>query len=713
MNIQGTIIKFLRRNEKTGFSRFTLRNSKGGIINCEGVLQPYPKGTPLNIVGEYKNEENIFVVKNINACAYSYDIAELFLTGGYYEGIGETVSHKIINAFGESDYFKVLRDKNEEDRTLKINGVSSKTIDSFIRKTKNIIDFENLIDFIYSCGGEYFNAGKLYKKYSNNAIKMIKENPYVLLYGGADFSVCEKMAKNYDFIDCDKRRIKSIVNYAMQLERNNGHTKVSFKNLCKKIHDIEKKSDSYFYTNPLFIGEEILTDSYVIDENKEDDIYVYTKTDFDNEEIIVNCINRLISSKTTLNNSISIEEIESMCEVKYSKEQKEAFNVLKDTGIKIITGGPGTGKTTVLNGILKKYEIDNPYKEVLLCAPTGCAARHMSESTQKEAFTIHKTLGIRPFENGEFDSVNKKLTADCVVIDESSMIDTEIMAKLLSSIKNGALVILLGDQDQLPSIGAGNVLKDLIDSKIIPCTHFSEIFRQNKDNPIIQNSRKVSKGIDSLTVDKKFKIKNFNNEKDMIDYALYLGRYCEEKGIKETNFYTPVRNKKFLSGTINMNKQLQDIKHHTGNCVSFGFFDFYKGDKVIFNTNNYEAGYYNGQEGIIIDVQEHNNNQYITVLTDNGRINLSGGDIDDIELGYIMTAHKAQGGECKNAVILVPQNPPSLLKRQLLYVEITRAKESVIILSEKDAIKKAISDKYEYTRETGLKEKLVNKGGLL
>jgi exodeoxyribonuclease V alpha subunit len=710
MQIYGTFSKFIRRNEKSGYSCFTVRANNYGTIMCNGIVQSYPKSTPLYIEGEFENIEgnNVLVINNIKACGYNYDISEIFLCSGYFDGIGETVARKIVSAIADPDIFKFIRNYDVDNNTFKVNGVSANTIVSFVRKTKFITDFEDLINFLNEYGGEYCNAGKLYKKYGNNSIKMIKDNPYTLLYGGASFSVCEKMAISYGFISCDKRRIKSVVEHAMSLERNNGNTKISFNNLCKRIKYLEKSSESPFSTNPLFVGEEILKGEYKIDESRNDDIYIYTNEDYANESIIAEGILRLISSKAALKDIVPVDDIEDICKVSYSEEQKKAFEILKETGVNIITGGPGTGKTTVLNGILKKYELDNPYKEILLCGPTGCAARHMSESTNREAFTIHKVLGIRPFENGEYEPLKAKLTADCIVVDESSMIDTDIMAKLLSSIKNGALLILLGDQEQLPSIGSGDVFKDLIECGIIPCTHFTKIFRQNKDNPIINNSKKVAKGDKMLISDNKFKIKRFDSEEEMVNYAKWLGDYCNKKEIEDIKFYTPSRNKKFLSGTINMNRVLQSSKKNSDEYITFGLFNFYRGDKIIFNRNNYEAGYYNGQEGIIVDIQEHNNMQYITVSTDEGRIYLSGSDIDDIELGYIMTAHKSQGGECKNAIILVPLNPASLLKRQLLYVEITRAKESVMILSEKDALERAISDKYEYKRSTGLKEKLIS-----
>jgi exodeoxyribonuclease V alpha subunit len=434
-------------------------------------------------------------------------------------------------------------------------------------------------------------------------------------------------------------------------------------------------------------------------------VYVYTKSDYENEVNIVNDIKRLASSAKKLKSLTPIDEAEDYCGVRYSQEQINTFDALETTGLKIITGGPGTGKTTLLNGFLWKYERDNPDSSILLCAPTGRAAMRMRESTGRDAFTVHKALGIRPFESKSFAPDTKKLDADCVVVDECSMLDEEIFCRLMGAVKNGALVLLLGDKDQLPSIGAGNVLSDLLQSGKIETYALTHIFRQN-NSLIIENSRRISRGDVDIKQGSRFLIKRFQTEDDMVNYAANVGKNCKSRGVGDVKFFTPSRNRKFLSGTVNMNGRLQDMMNRSGKSVTYGCYTYYVGDKVVFNANDYEKGYYNGQEGIVTDIQEHNNMQYITIETDDGHINLTGTDMEDIELGYIMTAHKSQGSECKNAVVLIPLHPASLLKRQLLYVEVTRAKECVMILSERDALEQAISCKYEYERSTGLKEKL-------
>lgn len=704
MEIYASFGRFLNRNEKTGISHFTVRTQDNNNHICEGVCMAYPKYTPVKI--EYDITENQrWDVKSIRACGFGRIVSSMFLSSDYFSGIKMTTAEKILDSIKTNDVFAYSRQLKETD-IPKLAKVPEATVTGLIRKIKNITAFEDLYEYIYHNGGNYYNASRMYKKFGYNARSIINENPYLLIYADADISLCEKMAADRNIPAYDKRRVKAIVEYAMDGERNNGNTRITFESLCRKIRQIEKRAGTQSRTEALFIADEILTESYMYEET-DGNSYIYRREDYDNEKSIVSNIRRINASKTALRNKTDIGTVEKLCGVTYFDKQRDAFAVLKNTGIKIITGGPGTGKTTLLNGILKKYEMDNNGKQIFLCAPTGCAARNMSQSTGREALTVHKMLGLRPFEAKNSEQKITKLDADCLVIDEFSMVDTEMFAMILSAVKNGILILLLGDIDQLASIGPGNVLKDLIDSGMIETYKLNHIFRQSSDNPIIANSRNVSKGSCNLITGKSFIIKTFDTEEAMADYAVEIGRKCFKQSIRDVKFYTPSRNRKFRTGTINMNQALQEASGRKGSSITYGYYTFYVGDTILFNRNNYDNGYYNGQEGVITDIQEHNNTQYVTIKTDEGIIHMSGTDIEDIELGYIMTAHKSQGSECRNAVILVPLQPASLLKRQLLYVEITRAKENVIILSEKDALKQAISSQYECERSTGLKEKLV------
>ena len=289
------------------------------------------------------------------------------------------------------------------------------------------------------------------------------------------------------------------------------------------------------------------------------------------------------------------------------------------------------------------------------------------------------------------------------------MIDTELMSRLLAAVPNNTLVIMLGDSDQLPSVAPGDVLRDMINSGLFEFYKLTEIFRQAEDSSIINNSHKVINGDSRLIEDNSFKIIRFESEDEIAEYL----KLCVPKMYKaniEFKMFTPSRHKKFKTSTTMLNKISQNIIHEPKeNDIYFGNNRFTEGDNVVFIRNNYEVGYYNGQEGVITNIQKNNGIYFISILSDEGTITITDDYIDDLDLGYAITAHKSQGGECKNALIVVPMEPKSLLKRQLLYVEITRARKNVVILSEKDAYKTAISNYGEFLRKTGLKNRLEEK----
>lgn len=714
MDLYGTFLRFLRRNEKTGESRFTVRTPYPDpkIIICSGVVQNYPRFIPLRLTGDYikEAEKSVFDAKEVSAHGYAFEEMYAYLTGKEFASIGEKAAKEILNTLG-IDLFAVIRNNSDiQELTHIVNEktkrISSKGIYETLNKLYRIIVMEDLQKELIKRGGDYHNAALLYSRYLEDTPAVLTANPYVLLYSGTELKICEEMAKEREMEYCDRHRMRGIVEHAMRLNAKNGNTRITFHALCKKIGFLEEKAGNIYHTIPLFVAEEILSDRYHI-EYTEDEVYVYLTEDYESERMIADHAERILDSSVCYPDSkISIEQIEEICHVQYSPDQKETFKALEKTGIKIITGGPGTGKTTVLNGLLTKYEKEHPYNTIALCAPTGRAAKRMRDCTGRDAFTIHKLLGIRPYET-ILNSTVEKLDADCIVIDESSMIDTFIMARLLSSVKNGGLVLLLGDKDQLPSVNAGNVFEDLLKSEYVETYYLKSVFRQDKRSLIVENGKRVINGNPHLMEDKSFKVRVFENEKDMITEAARIAEKCYEKNC-DFKLYSPSKNRKFASGTIQMNTILQKIRSKgEREEISFGHYTYSKGDIILFNRNNYDKGYYNGQEGVIKDIQQHTGGYTISIEADGERYNISGQELADIELAYAITAHKSQGDECTNAIILVPKEPVGLLKRQLLYVEITRARKNVLILTEKGALESAIGRKGLIKRNTGLKEMLI------
>ena len=408
-------------------------------------------------------------------------------------------------------------------------------------------------------------------------------------------------------------------------------------------------------------------------------------------------------------NSSVIDEIEKEYNIKYSISQRESFNFIKSSGIKILTGGPGTGKTTVIRGLIEAYKRTNPKGIVALCAPTGRAAQRITESTKMEASTIHRLLDCKPYGDNEEELTCKNqdnpLSADLLIVDEVSMVDTELFAMLLGAVKSGTLIILCGDTDQLPSVGAGNVLKDLIASKQFPVNVLDTVYRQTDGSNIIHNAncvrtgnrREMRCGID-------FEIIEVNSEKKIQDKIVNILRSLKYDDINAFQVLTP--SKKGNAGTIQLNKLIQPICNQNTSKIFYGNTGFKCGDKIMTIRNNYKLNYFNGDIGVVKSVSE----QGMEIEINGETIKLTEGLYEDVSLAYASTIHKSQGSEYSTVIIALPSSPKLMLKKDLLYTAITRAKERVIIIAENGALDTAVRQVTNpITRKTSLMEKIILK----
>lgn len=676
------------RNVKSGYCQFSAKEDNKKII-CEGMCIPYTFKAPLKIIGNYNGDK--FICDSISLYSRTYEDFCEYLSTDKFPNAGYIQASKIYDKL-----------KDPFAQILNIDDYKNFTVGerNTIIKLKEILYFEKLFNYLTSLGFNMQTSSEIFERFGLNSLDAIRNNPYTLYYAKGDFSICEKIALKNEFKTYDEKRIKALVSHAMSRNENNGNTRIKFDDLCNTINRIE---DENYHTEDIFIAKEVLSDEYKV-VNDNDTLYVYTSACFRAETLIADNIKRLNHSKKLICSEIPVADIEKECNVEYSENQKDAFKLLRESGLKIITGYPGTGKTTLLNGLIHALTRQNKNINIALCAPTGRAASKMAQSTKRRATTIHKLLDIKPFED-IINTTAKRLDYDCVIVDETSMLDIFICARLLSSIKNGALVLFIGDDNQLPSVGAGDILRDLISSGKIEYVKLSQIFRQDNENPIITNSLKIINGNNNLKTSNSFKIKYFANEKDMTIEAISLAKDLNNRKANY-NLFTPTRRPKFLSSSTSLNKAIKDSVNND-NTIYFGNNSFDVGDRVIFLKNNYQSGYYNGLEGTITCIQKHTFNVYVSIRTvENEEITIETKDLENLDLGYALTAHKSQGGECDTAIIIIPREPKGMLQRKLLYVEVTRAKKEVLILSEGDALKTCISNHYEFARETGLKNML-------
>ena len=697
MVINGVYEKTLYRDEKLGNTVFTVipagkrdMLSQFGNIVCRGIIPNYPAKIPLRL-NVSKNKDESYGVWNCSVCAYDTGSVTDFLASGYFSGIGSVKAEKYIEKYGIDIFGNELKDD--------FSGV--------YEKTRGIMVFEKLFSLIEQFGGTYHHAYSIYKKYGVDCLKLIEENPYILCEI-VPFDIIDAFSKEQGIDSFDERRINAVLRETIKKIESRGNTCAllsDFVNAAKRIDDS---------INPFYIMGSVLSDnSYYYNKDK---FLVYDSALYLSEQNTAFNISRLQNNKTSLGiiDDEIISDIEKETDTVYEKQQRDAFRLLQSSGVKIITGGPGTGKTTVINGLIRYIMTVFPEKSIVLAAPTANAAKRMREKTGEDATTIHKLLEIVPFANSE-EFAFKNIQEDVVIIDESSFIDTRLASIILQSVKKDAVIIFVGDVDQLPSVGAGKVFRDMIDSGCIETIRLTQIFRQSDGSTIIENAVKIKNGNDRLITDDSFCIRKYEDEEKMFcDAVELMKKYYDKEDPYAVRLYTPVKKRRYKCCTYNFNRELQDYYSDKSDFFVYGYTKFYIGDPVIFTRNNYGSGYCNGDEGRILRILSNEDGKYgVEVVIQDTSIEIKGDDLLDMELSFAITTHKSQGSECDVAIVVVPANPRGMLDRSIIYVASTRARKKTIILTEGDSLSKAIhNDKKEY-RVTGLKDMIISKTSMI
>ena len=583
------------------------------------------------------------------------------------------------------------------------------------------------------------NAKNVYKKLGANAIEEIEANPYILIdvANNVDFKKIDKMAIDIGLPYNNEKRIKSGIKYALYLATTNGHCAVLRENLisfCIELLNVEKEDIEESIIN-LKVNNEI-----VEEERDNSEKWVYLSSFYKAEENIANRIKILNNSANMKRINIlkkKLEKIEKESSIELSDKQKEAIEAVNENNVCIITGGPGTGKTTIIKTIIELYK--NEGKKPVLCAPTGRAAKRMTETTGEEAKTLHRLLEIGKIEEeGKEKSVDfdvAPLDADVVIVDEMSMVDVFLMNYLVKALYQGTKLVLVGDVDQLPSVGPGNVLEDLINSKKITTIVLNKIFRQAAKSKIILNSHRINNGETFIKKDEiedelqeDFYFIKANNQEDILKEVMSLcsGRL---KKIGDYDFFKNIQvitpTKKGLLGTRDLNRYLQEKLNPKDESKSeknvLG--SVYRvGDKVMQIKNNYDiywkkknskkivdngTGIFNGDMGIIEKIDDIE--KQVKVKFDDDKIVwYQFAELDQLEHAYAITVHKAQGSEFDVVIIPISPSAPMLLTRNLLYTGMTRAKKMLIIIGYPNVVQFMIDNNNSKKRNTGLQYKLIN-----
>ena len=706
-----TYKKTIYRDIQSGFTIFTIKTKdkevfkKDNDIVCKGYIPSYSIDMPLKIIGEWKEEKNEYCFNVDQVFEYSNDENNTieFISNKLVKGIAKATAKKIVEVFG-NDIFSIVC--NPQAATLiseKIPRINKEQATILVSKLKQERIKRELYEYISRFGANYTVATNISDEYGLSSIEKLKESPYTVgKNAGLRFEICDAIARAQGFNYICEDRLNALIYEAIICIMNSGHTYATTKQIGEKINQIVKQTVYPADIPSICIANALNRCKFIkIEKGKPNRIYLNKL--WNDEYLSALNVNRLSNCKKDLGfNDKYIDIIEQECNIKYAKLQKQAFNVLKNTGIKIITGGPGTGKTTTINGIIRNYKEIQPHGKIVLCAPTGRAAQRMSESTGMEAFTIHKLLEFTAFGNNVMHkNQNDPINADLIIVDESSMIDISLFNILLSAIKTGTLLILAGDVNQLPSVGPGNVLKDLIKSKKIDVYKLDTVFRQNETSNITYNYRQILLGNNELRCGDDFEIINVNTKEEMVEniYNIMEKLYDKENPF---NIQLLAPTKEGIAGIYNLNNELQEKLNHSDCFIKYGKHQFNKNDKIIFTVNNYDKGYYNGDIGTIKYIEE--NSMIVDICEKDYEI--SEKELSEVMLSYCMTIHKSQGSEFPYGIIAIPSDAGNILNKNLLFTAISRFKNKVWLIIEGDALNKCLENSSVEKRNTRLKEKI-------
>lgn len=729
--VKGYVEHIVYRNEDNGYTVFHLNNDDGELT-CVGNFHYIEEGELLKITGEYTAHKMYglqFSVDSFEACEPEDLISiERYLGSGAIKGIGPALAGKIVRKFKE-DTFRIIEE--EPERLAEIKGISERKAREIAAQAEEKKDMRQAMIYLQKYGISTTLAARIYQHYGRNVYHVIEENPYQLAdhVSGVGFKTADEIASKVGIHTDSDYRIRSGIFYTLMQSVNEGH--------------IYLKQEALLYRAGELLGVEIRhIEKYLMDlamekrivmKQSEDGIRIYSSHYYYMEMNVARMLHDLNISCEVSEDHLKrrIHAIEENTGLYLDEIQKKAVMEAAHHGIMILTGGPGTGKTTTINAMIHFFESEG--MDIFLAAPTGRAAKRMTEATGYEAQTIHRLLevtGNPEDENiGGFQrNAENPLEADVIIIDEMSMVDLPLMYALLGAIVPGTRLILVGDRNQLPSVGPGSVLKDIIDSECFPVVMLTKIFRQAGESDIVVNAHKINRG-EEVILDNKSMDFFFLKRQDpnmIISNVITLlqkklPKYVDAKPY-DIQVLTPMR--KGLLGVERLNRILQEYLNPAGPDKQEKEYNdrlFREGDKVMQIKNNYQLeweiatrygmtidkglGVFNGDMGIITKINTYE--ETITVEYDEKKqVKYPYNLLDELELAYAITIHKSQGSEYPAVVIPLLQGPRQLYHRNLLYTAVTRARKCVTLVGSDVVFQEMIRNTNDQNRNTSLAERI-------
>lgn len=724
LHIEGTVESVLFKNESNGYVVIDL-DAGGEIITVVGELGDIEEGEGLILEGTYVTHRKFGTQFRAEYCERKLPDTvvniERYLASGAIKGIGPGLAQKIVRVFGAKT-LDIM--EHEPHRLAEVKGISAKKCEEIAAEAQKLFSLRCILSFLSQYEIKSGYAMRVYRKFGTDALTLIKSDPYLMCGDSIelDFRKADSIARDMHIDSNDRRRVIAGVQYILRANAGIGHTCLPLEILQKKACAALEVSERDFYACYNYALEERELFEYLKGERE----YVCLPDYYYAENFIADRLHVLRDFMSPENfdfdTLIDIEEEEK--NIKYEAMQRHAITTAVSRGLMVLTGGPGTGKTTTLNAVISIFEKRGLH--VLLAAPTGRAAKRMSDLTGKEAKTIHRLLEVE-YDVGDklrfVHNENNPLTCDVLVVDEMSMVDVLLFESLLHAVRLGCKIIMVGDSDQLPSVGAGNLLRDIIDSGVVPTIQLTEIFRQARQSLIVMNAHRIISGeYPDLTQKSSdfFFFRRDDYEKELrlvIDLA--RDRLPKAYGYSPTDDIQVIcPSRKGTVGTVELNRLLQQELNPPSDskpeCKGF-LYTYRLGDKIMQNRNNYDitwkrgdeqgAGIFNGDIGRIVNI---NRATMTAVLDFDGRVATYPFDtLTQVELAYAVTVHKSQGCEFEAVIMPLMNGFDKLCYRNLLYTAVTRAKKLLILIGTEDMVNKMVDNDRRSLRYTCLRSMLA------
>lgn len=711
---EGTIEQIVYYSSDTGYTVFRFSLEDGETITVVGSFPPLSPGELLRIKGKWEINprfgQQFRVSSFLPILPASVKGIERFLSSGLIRGVGPVLAQRIIKKFG-AETLDVIS-KNPE-KLKEVDGVGEVKLQEIKKSWAENQHIRDLIIFLQEHNISTNLATKIYRQYGEKAFQILKTNPYQVCLDiwGIGFKTADQMALKLGIDPSSQERIKAYILYLCEKDNEQGHVfsfQTEIKKNCQKELEVEDKkikdAIEMLKKQKSIIAEEVGTDTAIF-------LPFYHKA----EEEVARSIQNLASIPfltPDFNIDQAISEVEEDLSLRFSEMQKLAIKESFNKKILVITGGPGTGKTTIIKAVVDIFHRWG--KKILLAAPTGRAAKRLSEATGREAKTIHRTLEYNP-KLGVFRRSEKyPLSGDALIVDEYSMVDLPLMYQLVRAIPDWMRLILVGDKDQLPSVGPGNLLRDIIDSRKVEVVRLDEIFRQAKDSLIVLNAHRINRGQKLIYPPKGDRNADFyfihqEDEQKVFETVMNLctSRIPERFRLNplspEIQVISPMY--RGLLGVDNLNSELQERLNPQREGLKFGQRTIRVQDKVMQVRNNYDKEVFNGDIGLVSHVDRHG---YKVEVDFYGRpVVYSREEMDDITLAYAISVHKSQGSEYQAVVMPLLTQHYIMLQRNLFYTALTRAKRLSVIIGSYKALYIAIKNDKPVKRNCLLKEKLI------